>query len=49
MKYGGTTSEVLDEIDYNRKKLLEKQKADDVRAYEGMKDKVIVMDMFKKV
>ena len=48
MKYEGSTSEVIDRIDYNRRKLFEIQKTTDTKAYEGMFDKIIVMDIFKK-
>ena len=48
MKYERSTSEVIDRIDYNRRKLFEMEKTTDTKAYGGMFDKIIVMDIFKK-
>ena len=48
IKYKGSTSDVIDEIDYNRKKLFDMLKINDPKAYEGMNDQVIVMGIFKK-
>ena len=48
MDYKGSSSDVIDQIDYNRKKTFEMLKINDPNAYEGMNDQIIVMDIFKK-
>ena len=48
LKYEGSTLAMLDRLDLIRKRLVDLAKKDDERAYNGIYDKVLVIDFLDK-